>query len=211
MPTAHQLIMSEANLDKMIFLFWDKGYVETSIHDLVAITGYNRAALYKHFGGKEGLFHLMLQRFRGKVVVDATSTLSNPHAGIDGIKRFFLQFIECTRETNTAPGCYMMAVAANLPMHEPEAARVIEEFINHLRALFYKNLRWQQAEKHLDSELNTDMTADFLVGNVLGLMTLLRSAAEPRMLQNHVKLIVAYISALPLRKSPGQGNLHLIT
>jgi TetR/AcrR family transcriptional repressor of nem operon len=195
----------------MIFLFLEKGYFDTNIHDLVAVTGFNRAALYKHFGGKVGLFHAMLQRFRGKVVVDATSTLSDPAGGIEGIKHFFLQFILCSREKTNAPGCFMIAVASNLPVNEPEAARVLEEFINYLRALFYKNLRWQQAEKHLDVEFNTDMAADFLVGNVVGLMTLLRSSAEPRMLQNHVNSIIAYLSSLPVRRYQAQGNLHLIS
>ncbi len=211
MHNANQLVLSEAMLDKIILLFWEKGYFDTSIHDLVDVTGYNRAALYKHFGGKLGLFHAMLQRFRGKVVVDATASLADPAEGIEGIKHFFLQFIQCNREMVTSHGCFMIAVAANLPVSEPEAARVIEEFINHLRVLFYKNLRWQQAEKLLDIDFNTDMAADFLVGNVVGLMTLIRSSADPRMLQNHVKSIIAYISSLPVRKTPAQGNLHLIS
>jgi TetR/AcrR family transcriptional repressor of nem operon len=211
MLNPNQLMMSEATIDKVMVLFLEKGYLTTSIQDLAAITGINRAALYKHFGGKQGLFHLMLQRFRNKVVVDAVEPLNNPARGMEGIKTFFTQFTQCHLEMQASHGCFMMAIAANLPQHEPEAVRAIEEFIYHLRALIYKNLRWQQIEKLLDADFNTEITADFLVGNVVGLMTLVRSSADPRILQNHVASIIQYISTLPVRRSAPHNNLHLIT
>jgi len=211
MLKTRESILSDTALDKIMLLFWEKGYFDTSLQDIANASGASRAALSRHFGGKQGLFYAILHRFRNKVVVDATELLSDPMSGMDGIKQFFMQFIMCSRELAGSDGCFMIAVAANLPVHEPAAARVIEEFIHYLRALFYKNLRWQQSEKLLDEELNTEMTADFLVGNVVGLMTLLRAASEPRMLQNQVKSIIQYLAGLSVRKHAGHGTLHLIS
>lgn len=204
-------VLSEATLDKVMLLFWEQGYFHTSIQDLSAATGFNRAALYKHFGGKHGLFLTMLQRFRGKVVVEATASINDPSRGMEGIESFFMQFIQCDLETITAHSCFMLATASNLPQDEPEVAGVISEFIHHLRALFYKNLRWQQAAKQLNAEINPEMTADFLVGNVVGLMSLLRTSSDPRMITNQVKGVLAYLASLPAGKSSAQVNLHLIS
>lgn len=211
MTKTREPILSDSTLDKIMLLFWEKGYFETSLQDIAQAAGVSRAVLNRHFGSKQGLFYAILQRFRSKVVVDATQLLNDPMMGMNGIKQFFMQFVECTREVAGSDGCFMIAVAANLPVHEPEAARVIEEFIHYLRALFYKNLRWQQTEKLLVEDVNPEMVADFLVGNVVGLMTLLRAASEPRMLQNQVKSIIQYLSGLSARKSMGQGTLHLIS
>ena len=206
-----QLTLSESTIDNVMFLFWEKGYYDTSISDLVAATGVNRARLYKSYGGKQGLFHVVLQRFRSKVIVDAVAPLSNPARGIEGLTKFFTQFTQCNTDTVASRGCVMLAVAASLPQHEPEAVRTMEELIHYLRSLIYKNIRWQQTEKKLDATLNAEMTADFLVGSVVGLMTLLRSAEDPHMLENHVKSITKYISSLPVNKAPSQNNLHLIS
>lgn len=206
-----ELILSEAALDKLMLLFWDKGYFQTSLQDISIAAGISRSHLYKHFGGKQGLFHSMLKRFRSSVVVAATQCMQDPAAGMQGIEQFFRQFIECNRQLAQSQGCFMIAVAANLPIHEPEAARVIEEFIHHLRSMFYKNLRWQQKEKILHAELNTEMTADFLVGNVVGLMTLLRSATDPKMLSNQVHSVIQFLATLSTRKIAHQASLHLIS
>lgn len=205
-----ELRLSETTLDKLMLLFWEKGYFLTSLHDISLAAGISRTLLYKHFGGKQGLFHAMLKRFRSKVVVSATLHLQDPAHGMEGIQQFFMQFIECNRAVAESQGCFMIAVAANLPIHEPEAARVIEEFIHHLRALFYKNLRWQQLEKKLQVDVDTEAAADFLVGNVVGLMTLLRSAHDAKMIKHHVQNIIQYLSLLSVRKTTGQTNLHLL-
>lgn len=39
-----------------LFLFWEKGYVETSLKDLEAATGMNKFSLYEAFDSKRGLF-----------------------------------------------------------------------------------------------------------------------------------------------------------
>lgn len=210
MTKMRESILSDTTLDKIMLLFWEKGYFETSLQDIAQAAGINRTVLIRYFGSKQGLFYTILQRFRNTVVVEATHLLNDPTMGMKGIEQFFMQFIECSRELAGSDGCFMIAVAANLPVHEPEAARVIEEFIHYLRALFYKNLRWQQSEKLLDDAVSPEVASDFLVGNVVGLMTLLRAASEPRMLQNQVKSIIHYLAGLSARKSVGPGTLHLI-
>lgn len=201
--------LSEEMLDKIMLLFWERGYFNTSMHDLIVATGYNRAAIYKHFGGKQGLFHAMLLRFRSKVVVDATLPIQDPQQGVEGLRQFFLQFMHCGHDLGSSHGCMLLATAANLPSHEPEVAVVIEEFINYLRSLFYKNLRCQQAEKKMDSDVNTEMAADFLTGNVVGLINLIRVTADYRMIANQVQGILCFLDTLAMRKSPS-ATLHVL-
>lgn len=201
--------LSEAMQDDVMLLFWEKGYLDTSIHDLAQVTQLKRSTLYKYFGGKQGLFEQMLKRFRGKVVVQAVATLADPATSMQGIIQFFKQFLACNRDMITSPGCLMIAIAASLPQDIPEAKQVLDEFIQYLRALFYKNLRQQQSEKQIDHDIDIEMLADYFVGNVVGMITLLRAADDARILMNHVQGVLFFTNSLIRKHS--HATLHVIS
>ena len=50
-------------LDQALHVFWEKGYVGTSINDLTEAMGINRPSLYAAFGNKEKLFKKALDRY----------------------------------------------------------------------------------------------------------------------------------------------------
>lgn len=210
MANVSRHVLSDDILDKIMCLFWERGYYNVSIEDLIQVTSFNRAALYKNFGGKHGLFVAMLYRFRDKVVSDATSCIVDPACGIDGIKHFFRQFSEKNLHHISANGCFMIATASNLPTHDAEVVAIVEEFINYLRGMFGKILRYMQAERQLSPELDVEVTADYLVGNLIGLMTLFRASVDERMIDNYIVGVLNFLSSLPVRREMIRGNLHLV-
>lgn len=209
MSTVSKQVLSEALLDKTMRLFWERGYFNTSIGDLIEVTGFNRAALYKHFGGKHGLFIAMLQRFRTRVVEDATKPLVDVSQGMNGLRTFFTQFLTVDGKMASSHGCFLIATASNLPSHDPEVAEVIVEFIDYLRALFTKNIRYMQAEGDLSQDLDSAVVSDFLVGNVIGLMTMFRASADQRMIQHHVQGVLDYLVSLPVGRRE-HTRLHVV-
>jgi TetR/AcrR family transcriptional repressor of nem operon len=58
-----KLFNEEEVLQKTINLFWEKGYNNTSIQDLVNHLGINRGSLYDTFGGKRELFDLAFKKY----------------------------------------------------------------------------------------------------------------------------------------------------
>ena len=51
-----RLFDEEAVLDELTGLFWEKGYAQTSMADLVHASGVHKSSLYSTFGSKEELF-----------------------------------------------------------------------------------------------------------------------------------------------------------
>src|SRR5260221_694659 len=78
--------LTEDVLDKTMNLFWEKGYFNTTIEDIIAVTGLNRASLYKYGGGKDELFVKMLKRFRKNITDPVTIPLQNKADGVESIK-----------------------------------------------------------------------------------------------------------------------------
>lgn len=65
MPRTKQFDRDET-LHKAMELFWEKGYYDTSVQDLVDHLGINRASIYDTFGGKDELFFSALKLYRNQ-------------------------------------------------------------------------------------------------------------------------------------------------
>src|ERR1700722_11770879 len=178
MPQVIQRSLSEEVLDKTMNLFWEKGYFNTSIDDIAAVTGLNRAALYKYYGGKDKLFLAMLERFRKNITNKVTIPLQTKKNGIEGIATFFTQFLELYDSAGLrSRGCFLISTAVDIHSHNKEVDYFIKDFLDDMRTKFRNLLIHTKSEKLLKSEVDIDSSADFLVGNLFGLMTLCRSSA----------------------------------
>jgi TetR/AcrR family transcriptional regulator, copper-responsive repressor len=51
-------------VEKALYAFWRKGYIDTSLKDLEEATGVFKPALYSEFGDKEGLFLECVRHYR---------------------------------------------------------------------------------------------------------------------------------------------------
>jgi AcrR family transcriptional regulator len=65
-PGTRQFDESQVH-DAMMRVFWQKGYVATTIDDLVQATGLKRGSLYHAFGDKAGMFCRTLALYRQEV------------------------------------------------------------------------------------------------------------------------------------------------
>lgn len=56
----------EQVLEKVMLLFWERGFAGTSLNDILNATGLRKGSLYRSFGNKEKLFNLSLQRYSAR-------------------------------------------------------------------------------------------------------------------------------------------------
>lgn len=93
MPYKNSSINEQA-LEHSMSLFWQKGYFNAPINELVKVSGLSRAAIYKQFGGKEGFFVAMLERYRQNFTTKFLAPLRNQEQSVTAIFAFFEQFID---------------------------------------------------------------------------------------------------------------------
>lgn len=187
-------ILIDKVLDDTMDLFWKKGLLDTSIEELVDTTRLNRAALYKYFKDKDGLFLAMLQRYHEQIVPLFISPLQREPKGINGIIDFFTNFLLYCETENAAKGCFIIATSANIHIHDEKVAEFIAAFLSELRQLFLANLLNAQIAAEVSNELDCHACADFLVGNVFGFWTLLRAKAPLALIKNHLQGVLDYLS-----------------
>ena len=67
-------------LDKAMRVFWEKGYLGTSLSDLTKAMGINRPSLYAAFGNKESLFRKAIDRYARGPSAYLAESLKQPTA-----------------------------------------------------------------------------------------------------------------------------------
>lgn len=196
MAQAIERVLSASVLDRTMRLFWARGYAQTPIEDIVAATGFNRAAIYGRFGGKRRLFLAMLERYRNQVTARLLDPLRRHEEGLSAIEAFFRQLTGVPELSEQSLGCMLVATASDRGGLDAAAARVVQDYLTELRALIRGALDAARIQGLLNRTVDVDASADFLVGNVLGLMTLSRGSVPASMLDHQVGEVLRYLHHL---------------
>jgi TetR/AcrR family transcriptional repressor of nem operon len=114
----------EEALDRAMDLFWERGYREVSVDDLVQQTGLNRHSLYGRYGSKYGLACAALQRYCDESLARLTEVLNHSGSPTERLKRFFaLRAPDCADAwwTNMLDrGCFGLRMATEMRKSHPE-------------------------------------------------------------------------------------------
>ena len=185
MPRTREFDPNDA-LSKAMGVFWQKGYANTSIDDLVSATGVNRYGLYGEFESKRGLFLACLDHYQDEIVEMAFGVVEKPDASLANIRAYFNLIIGPAPAGRSDMGCLMINTANDVAPHDKHAARKVEKYRNRLQSGFRKALSNARTNGELPARFDVERTADFLIGVVQGLSVMVRSRAQPKMMANVV-------------------------
>jgi TetR/AcrR family transcriptional regulator, transcriptional repressor for nem operon len=174
-------------LDKAMLLFWQKGYGDTSIDDLVTFTGVSRYGLYGTFGGKHDLFLAALDNYRDGVISGQLQRLESKGASWKDIRLFFEGLSALAQTPEGQLGCLMCNTSTEVAPHDEQVALKVEAHVKRLQKAFRAALEHSQKKGELPKKINVIQTADFLVGVTQGIFALSRSA-------NHASIIKHFSS-----------------
>ncbi len=80
-------------LEKVMHLFWEKGYNGTSLQDLVNTTGLNRSSLYNTYGNKMKLYRMALDNYMQHSSGQLNASLKIEASGYTLIQNLFFSFL----------------------------------------------------------------------------------------------------------------------
>lgn len=186
---ARQKAYSEDEVvEKAMNLFWRNGYETTSMNMLEKEMGINKFSIYASFGSKNGVFLESLKCYMGKINL-LLNKLENSESGLTGIKEYFYDFIEFTRETDFGKGCLVTNTANEINEDaDVKIKQVIGHFTGQVREAFAAVLK-QDVSK--DQTL-VDQQADYLIIAMVGLSSATRFFAKPQ-LDNYIENIFTNI------------------
>src|SRR5262245_25868344 len=147
-------------------LFWEKGFEGAHLQELVEVTGLNRFALYKEFGGKEGLFHEALQSYI-KDLGELTSLLGREPLGLENVREFF----RSSDAYNFHHGCFVLNTVREKHLVDNATWSTTRDFVLGGEKVLRLNLEAAKERGQIPKGTDTEGLARFLVALDIGLIT----------------------------------------
>jgi len=187
----------EAVLDRVLEVFWTRGWQATSMADLAEATHVQRGSLYHAYGSKERLFQLAFDRYAARVLVESQQALEVLSAPL-ALKRFFDVSIASMTADIPARGCFTTKTAVEIDaLGEPMQTRV-RELLEQLERVIAAALSHDSVQPSLT--VPPDIAAQTIIAFTRGLAVMERIYRDPERLQ----ALAAQVTMLLVR-DPADG------
>ncbi|MEM7179356.1 MAG: TetR/AcrR family transcriptional regulator [Spirochaetota bacterium] len=184
-------------LQKAMHVFWEKGFLETSIHDLVQATGVQRSGLYNVFGNKQNLFRQSFQLYLDTVVQKSFSVLfESPEVRIADVIFFFQQFYPVLELAESRFGCLLCHSATAYSPEMQAVHDLIEGQLQQMQEAFALALRNSKKQHDISLSVDEQEVAEYLVAAILALHSMLRGAPSRKYAKNYLDRVVAELQRL---------------
>ncbi|MEP2027285.1 MAG: TetR/AcrR family transcriptional regulator [Paracoccaceae bacterium] len=170
-------------LAKAMDVFWQRGYSDATLPDLLAGMNLTRGSLYKAFKDKKSLFLLVLSNYDEQAVGEAVDLLTNPEQ--DGLERISELFGSIVLRTVAGDrrGCLLCSAISGPASYDSDIAEHALRSLDRMRGAFQVAL--QASMSSSDATRYTPM----LVSQYVGLQVMSQSSVPASMIRDSVEAI----------------------
>jgi TetR/AcrR family transcriptional regulator, transcriptional repressor for nem operon len=179
-------------LDRSMRQFWERGYRDTSVDDLVRATGVRPGSLYNAFhGGKRELFMGSLERYSKLVVPQKMGALEDPGASVAEVRAYFDGLVSDLMSPEGRMGCLMVNSTVELAAADSEVSRVVRGHMTRLEGHARQALRNAQRRGEIPAHIDPAAKATQLMATAMGLMVVGKTNPGRDVLETIVKTALA--------------------
>lgn len=177
----------EEAVEKAMQVFWQHGYDDASLPELLDGMELTRGSLYKAFKDKKNLFLLVLELYEATAVDGGVALLANSQIE-DGTDRILLLFknMVAAVENGDQRGCLLCTAAASSAVNDADIAALVQRGLSKLQAGFLQALKDTPSLNEISSAKRHRL-ADILLTQYFGLRMMSRSGLELGVLKNAVQ------------------------
>ena len=162
---------SDEVLDRSMREFWERGYRDTSVDDLVTATGVRPGSLYNAFpGGKHRLFLQALDRYSKLVVPEKLGNLERADAGLAELRAYFDGLLKDLSTPEGRMGCLMVNSTIELAAVDSEVGEVVRSHMARLERSAERALRNAKRRGEIPQSIDPRAKATQLMATGMGLM-----------------------------------------
>jgi TetR/AcrR family transcriptional regulator, transcriptional repressor for nem operon len=182
-------------LDRSMHKFWERGYRDTSVDDLVDATGVRPGSLYNAFrGGKRELFMGSLERYSKLVVPEKLGALERPGASLPEVRAYFDGLVSDLLSPEGRMGCLMVNSTIELAAEDSEVSQVVRGHMARLERNVTRALRNAKRRGEVPPHINPAAKATLLMATGMGLMVVGKTNPGKEVLETIVKTAFADLS-----------------
>lgn len=172
-------------------VFWERGYFNTSIDDLVAATGVSRYGLYDVYQNKHGLFLAALDHYHETIFRALLAPVEQAGASVGEIRQYFGTLLSYAGKPEGRIGCLMCNSASEVAPFDTAVAERVKRFRDAAGKAFRRALTTARARGEIDGRIDIAREADFLAAALQTVWVLARSSAGRKAISHHIEVTLS--------------------
>ncbi len=164
-------------IEKVMKVFWDKGFEATSMQDLVVASGLLKGSLYGAFGDKQALYLVALKHYNRTRIKAGIEMLNGEGSARQKISRLFDNVIEATKRGDFAGGCLLCNASLEKAVTDRQVKSEVKTTIRRLKLAIMDALKAQT-----DIEDQAASLAAFIISAYFGTRVLAKAGAPSAMI-----------------------------
>ncbi|UWX61195.1 TetR/AcrR family transcriptional regulator [Chryseobacterium oranimense] len=144
-------------------LFWEKGYHNTSMHDIVAAMKLNRSSIYDTYGNKHDLFLKCLSNYAVFKENQYSKASQAKDRGIDSLEYIIRDVVDQTLADNRA--CLIVKTIFEVAPSDQEVKQFILKSGAVLQTILERSILQARAEGDIRSESSSSVIARYILAS----------------------------------------------
>ena len=178
----------EEVLQQAMHIFWKKGYEQTSIQDIVAVTGLKPGSLYNLYGNKEGLFEAVLTLYSEQALEVAKSILVVNDTPIENIEVFLHKVLIAAIADEKKDGCLMVKTLLTASHKDEKIQKRITKVFNQVETLLSNVLI--EAKKEGKTAVDPILFSRLIIITMYGAHVYYKTNKDEKALKESVQILV---------------------
>ena len=162
-------------LEAAMYLFWRKGYANTSMQDIEKAMNLKRTSIYNAFGNKRSLFQQSLMFYLDTILVRFVSVLEQDGTAKQSIKNALNEVIELHYNHDNPGGCMVVLSLLESNQHDEKTNMMINSAIRQLRDAVIKSLKRGKKNGEFKNTIQYQSFANQVVALITGSIVLAKA------------------------------------
>ncbi len=171
-------------------IFWDRGFHDASLPDLLAGMKLSKGSFYKAFGDKKSIFLRALELYTEDGVRNVSEVLQSDPSPKAAIRNALIRYADLSSGSKGIRGCFGVLTAAELPPGDPDVADLIKRLFTRLQSLFAATVAKGQAAGEIKNTSAPEVIAHFIVSHAQGMRVLGKVGSRRDDMLKHVDLLM---------------------
>jgi TetR/AcrR family transcriptional repressor of nem operon len=183
----------EVALSAAMEKFWEGGFEATSLADITASTGVQKASLYATYGDKRQLFLTALSRYQDDGLERVKAMLAAHASARAAFEAVFAGMIDECASKDRSRGCLCVNTAVELGPRDPEIAAMLQAHARRVVTLFAERIEAGQREGEIAERIDARATARFLLLTLYGITVGGKTGLGARKLDEVVRVALSVL------------------
>jgi TetR/AcrR family transcriptional repressor of nem operon len=192
------MTLKEKIIHEALRQFSTKGFMSTSINDILEAVGTSKGGLYNHFKSKEELFFAALSEARKIWRQRNLAGLHQLERPLDKIKTLLENYRDhyLADSENFPGGCIFVNLAVELNDQQPHLAREVNEGFERFKGMIKRLLDQEKSAGGLKDGIDTAVVAEMIFSGIVGTCVTYTSDKSREHLGRNITALLDYLKTL---------------